>query len=325
MNRTNRIARPLCRDNINVLTYNCHEAYQTSQARIDYNFYAAKYEGHKIWREEFRPKPYNYFEIEYIPANLDFDVAISHQKFGGYQFLAPLAQQFQIPLISIEHTASMPFWSKARKEYLASIRGDLNVFISSWSIRHWGFSPNDPTVRVIHHGIETDTFTPGEIEFNERSDKPLVVCNDFINRDFCINSSDFFKITEGLNPKIVGHTEGLSEPAKDTEELVSFYQGHKFYINTARLSPIPTAVLEAMSCGCCVISVNDCAVPEFITSGYNGMLCDNNQEMRAMLEYLMKNPSKAEELGNNARQTMVEKYNIDIFAQNWKDVIGELV
>lgn len=320
------ICRQLTKQNINILTVNCHEAYQTAQCETGYNFYAPKYEGYKIWREEFRKKPNNYYELNYFPPELDFDIVLSHQKFGGFQYLYPISKQYKLPLISLEHTCRMKHFNDNTIKELKKMSGEINTFISDWSVENWGYSHNDPTVRVIKHGIATDTFKPNKlIPFSERRNNILVVANDAKNRDFCLGTEQFLRVTKDLERSIIGYCPGFSEPAKNLEDLVSKYQTHKIYVNNTTLSPIPTSVLEAMSSGMAVITTNTCAIPEFITDGYNGIFCNTDDEFKTAIKLLMNDTAMAEELGKRARETIVEKFNIDEFVNNWKKVIGELV
>jgi hypothetical protein len=332
MNHTRQICRKLTRDNINILTCPTHEAFETGLTRTGYEFYAALHPSVKTWDEKYRPKPSNYHLINYIPPYMDIDVALSQNKFGQFQIIAPIAMQNKIPLISLEHTLPPPNWGYAIREQVKMLRGDLNVFISDFSVEQWGFSHNDPTVKVVKHGIDTKVFNnkqpvyhPATLEVINRQNKILTVANDFINRDWCLNYSQFCEVTKGLEPTVVGATPGLSEPASDIYDLVRQYKTHRIYLNTAHVSPIPTSLLEAMACGCAVVSCKTAAIPDYVEHGVNGFLAETTEQMKEYIKQLMNDEALATELGDNAAKTIQDKYNIDIFANNWKKVIEELV
>ena len=82
---------------------------------------------------------------------------------------------------------------------------------------------------------------------------------------------------------MVGDTPGLSEPAASTEGLVATYQNSRIFLNTSTISPVPTALMEAMSCGCAVVSTATCMIPEVIEHGVNGFITNDTQEMKQYL------------------------------------------
>jgi glycosyltransferase involved in cell wall biosynthesis len=62
-------------------------------------------------------------------------------------------------------------------------------------------------------------------------------------------------------------------------------------------------------------------IPEIIEHNYNGLLSNDPKELRTYLEELLANPEKARELGDNARKTIVEKFNLDRFVKTWNNVL----
>tara|TARA_B100000287_G_C20280663_1_gene641863 strand:+ start:149 stop:364 length:216 start_codon:yes stop_codon:yes gene_type:complete len=66
-------------------------------------------------------------------------------------------------------------------------------------------------------------------------------------------------------------------------------------------------------------------IPEIIENGKNGLVSNNPQELRGCLELLLKNQDLAKELGDNARKTIVEKYNLERFVNNWNNILHSTV
>jgi glycosyltransferase involved in cell wall biosynthesis len=199
---------------------------------------------------------------------------------------------------------------------MRNMKGDINVFISEFSRDAWSMNGN-----VIHHGIDSNTFKPTDIAKN---DTILTVANDFVNRDYCLNYNGWKRITSGLNTKLVGDTEGLSKAAESVDELVKEYNSCGVYLNTSTLSPIPTSLLEAMSCGCAVVSTATCMIPEIIKNGENGFISNNEEELRSYIDYLLNNPEEREKLGNNARQTVIDKFSEYEFIQKWNELFDKV-
>lgn len=313
-------------DKFNILTAATHEAYETNLSKTDANFYALGHDNFKGWNTKFREIPDNYILLDkskgtkQLPKAVDFDFVLSQNKFGQFQILAPLAKQLHLPLISLEHTLPVPFWNRRVLQEASQMRGDINVFISSHSIGEWGFDNTDPSVRVIRHGINTDEFIDKK---QERKNVLLSIVNDWVNRDWCCGFESWKIITEGLPVQVYGDTKGLSLPTQSIEHLIDVYNEHSVFLNTSTLSPIPTVLMEAMSCGCAIVTTGTCMIPEVVEHGYNALVSNNLDELRKYCVHLLNEPEYARELGTNARKTILEKFNVNKFVGEWNSIFEE--
>jgi glycosyltransferase involved in cell wall biosynthesis len=331
MNPVNSILRRATRkpgEPLNVLTTCTHERVESNIARSGHNFFAYQHPSVKTWNEQYAKIPANYHILNasraehQIPPDVaeKLDVVLAQNKFGSYQLLAPMARRLNLPLVVIEHTAPVPQWGEKRLLSLKQMRGDLNVFISHWSVERWGWDPNDPSVRVIEHGIDTDLFEPADVE---RETNILSVVNDWKNRDWCCGYSLWEGVTRGLKVRVVGDTPGLSKPAGSTRELVGHYQHARIFLNTSLISPVPTSLMEAMACGAACVSTATCHIPRVLTHGHDGLLSNDPKELRSFCELLLKDEKLAKELGENARRTILEKFSLARFVANWDKVLRE--
>ena len=291
----------------NILTFDTHERYQSQLCKTGHDFYSFRYDNCKVWDENYAKRPENYYVL---PNNtifnwLDFDFILTQSKFGQFQATQNINQTLSLPVLSLEHTLPISSWPKQQTEAFRKMEGDINVFISDYSAKEWNMSED---YKVIKHSVDSKLFCPGEWE---RKNQVLSVANDFINRDYCLNYQGWQRVTEGFPVRVVGDTPGLSEPAKDVSELVKEYQTSSVFFNSSTISPVPTSLVEAMSCGCAVVSTATCMIPEIIENGKNGLISNDPQELRGFLELLLKDKDLAKELGDNARKTIVEKYNLE--------------
>lgn len=306
------------RDKLNILCADTHEAYQTNLCMTGHNFYSLPHESFKKWNSNYRPIPKNYFQLSNgIPTGLGIDLVLSQNKFGQFQQLANIAAKLNVPLLSLEHTLPIPAWPQNIREACKNMRGHHNVFISEYSIGQWGFL-QDETVSIVHHGINTDEFKPLN---DNRENRILCVVNDWINRDWCCNFQTFHRTAADLPVMVVGDTPGLSKPASSVSELISEYQKSRIFYNTSTISPVPTALMEAMSCGCAVVSTATCMIPELIQHGQNGLISNDENELRKFLLQLLENPDMAKSLGENARKTIEKRFNLEKFVYNWNEVL----
>lgn len=305
---------------INIISISTHERYETGLCKANVEIWSYEGQPFKTWNSTYAPKPDNYHLIQIannypLPRGVDFDCVLA-QCNGHFQFLQPLARELHLPIIKLEHTLPVPEWPISYLEQFKNMRGDINLFISEFSRAKWGWSENEAD--VIHHGIDTEIFNDFDLP---RIPRVLSVCNDWINRDWCCGFNIWKNSMEGLPVFPVGATPGLSEPAKDVEELVNFYNTSQVFVNTSLISPVPTALLEAMSCGCACVTTNTCMIPEIVVDGHNGFLCSDTQSLREKTELCLSDPDLCKQLGQNARQTVIDKFGMDKFVNNWNNIL----
>lgn len=308
---------------LNILTFPTHERYQSGLAKTNAMFYMVRAEGIKDWNAIYARLPLNHILLDpskgdrQLPPEVDFDLVFSQNKFGQFQIAKKFARALHLPLVSLEHTLPMLQWSPEQLAQLKSMRGDINVFISEFSREKWGWNPEEAD--VIHHGIDTEEFSPNENLVDKKS-QVLSVVNDWKNRDWCCGFKFWEAATKGHPTVMVGDTPGLSKPAKNTAELVYRYRESDVFVNTSLISPVPTALLEAMSCGCAVVSTATCMIPEVIESGRNGILCKDPAEMNEAIKVLLKDQQLRRHLGERARQTILDRFSLDQFVSRWNDI-----
>jgi len=258
-----------------------------------------------------------------VPPWLSFDMILSQHKAGQFQIANEIAQQLQLPLISMEHRLPMPD-NPGEIAAGASLIGDINVFVSEYQQQAWGF-PQDFGY-VNHTGIDTDMFIPPKEDF-KREPWALSVVNDWINRDWCCGFTFWREVTGFPSPapmvpyRILGDTPGLSQVAPDIPTLVNFYQRASVYLNTSTVSTLPTVILEAMACGCPVVSTDTCLIPKIIIEhGVNGFVGSTPEELRRHTHELLHNPILAKKIGDAGRKTIQDKFSQGRFVRKWNEI-----
>ena len=84
-------------------------------------------------------------------------------------------------------------------------------------------------------------------------------------------------------------------------------------------------MLEAMACGCAVVSTATCEIPNIIEHGVNGYISNDEAELRGFIQELLDNPEKAKAMGLKARQTIEEKFSEERFVDEWNTIFDQTV
>ena len=303
----------------NILTFPTHERYASNWSSMSHTFYLYHAEGIKTWNSIYAPLPANHIllngelGVNQIPPEIDFDLILSQNKFGQFQLAKQLSRLLCLPILSIEQTLPMTDWPKDYISQVKQMKGNVNAFISEYSREKWGWTSHE--AEVVHHGIDANRFA-----FNKQEGrKPVVlsVCNDWINRDIPCGFKAWEEASKDLPVKVLGDTPGLSKPASSLEELVNAYQTSQVFLNTSQVSPIPTSLLEAMSCGCAIVSSATCMIPEVIRHGENGFLGQTPEELNYYCKELLNDKRLAQKFGESARRTVEEKFSLPSFLSKW--------
>lgn len=310
----------MTKDKYNIITFPTHERLESDLCRTGHDFYAFSGENMKTWDTSYAPVPDNYYILpkDSVMQGIDYDFIFANSKFGHLQIAYNIARTWNIPIVSMECTVPTPNMTKDHINQMRQLTGDLNVFLTEYSKKEWNI---DKDSVVIPHGINTDIFKPNKDI--KQAPHALSVVNDYVNRDYCCNYSGWQRITEGLDTRLVGNTEGLSKPAESIEELVKEYQTAQVFLNTSTFSPVPTSMLEAMACGCAVVTTATCEIPEIIDHGKNAFMSNDEEELKGFINELIKNDHLRHDVGQAARNTILEKYSMDVFLKNWNQLFAK--
>lgn len=314
-------------DKLNILVIGCtHERYEQTLCLTGHNFYCFK--NGKAWDYDYGKKPDNYILIDDIPFALELDLILLHTSCERVKIAYDLRNFFNIPIL--RHTHILPdirYDVKNQIDTFKQIKVDFNTFISEYNMKAWGYNYNNAA--VVNHGLNTDFWCENLI--NDRNNYLLSVVNLWPHRDWACgwnlwkNVVSFDGKQSSLPIKIVGKNDGLSKPAASIEDLRNEYYKAKIFLNTSLHSPVPMSLLEAMACGCAVVSTDTCMIPEIIKHGYNGLLGNNAEKLKTHCMSLLYDNDLSNELGKNAQDTIKNLYNINKFVNQWNNIFERVV
>jgi glycosyltransferase involved in cell wall biosynthesis len=325
-------------EKLNILTFATHERYEEVLCETGHNFYSLKWG--KEWDTTYAPVPKNYHIIDEIPNWLDIDLVLSHTSCNRIQVAHDLLSGVQgehgklsVPILRHCHVLpDIRFDTKQEVTAFGEIPVDANSFISNFNRDAWGFSKKCECCghednSVVEHGIDTEFWCPSDGTVPEIKGC-LSVVNEFPTRDWCCGFELWKTVVKNVSHFMVGKCTthpGFSEPARTREELRSYYQRARLFLNTSLHSPVPTVMMEAMSCGCPVVTTGTCMIPEIIEHGVNGIIANDASDLKFWCRELLDKPDLARKIGEAGRKTIEEKYNLSKFVEGWNKLLYKTI
>jgi glycosyltransferase involved in cell wall biosynthesis len=207
------------------------------------------------------------------------------------------------------------------------------------------------SVKVIYNGVDANRFNPNtetaylRKEWNIPENSPVIGMIGRVNRwkgqnDFLQAANILLKKHTDLYVAFVGSSfEGeewreqelrenidkspykdriiFSEYRKDVESIHSLFD--VFVLPSTNPDPLPTVVLEAMSCGKPVVGYRHGGICEMVKDGYNGLLADvnNPKDLAEKIDTILSNSEMRETMGEHSRSRLLEKFSYASYVNNF--------
>lgn len=107
-------------------------------------------------------------------------------------------------------------------------------------------------------------------------------------------------------------------------EIHDYYRAAALFVNTSDYEGFPNTFLEAWRYETPVLSLHH-DVDDVLSDGTAGALVGSQEKLMHLTKELMRNKSKRAELGNSARNHMVENYSIEQIVDEYERVFQSLV
>ena len=313
---------------LNILTVNRHTGYLYKLSNIGHRWNVLA-----EWEQYNQPLPANFELTDWATARHDFgkfDVVIGHSIWRDVARFLPYCVRYRKPYIQIIHgRRARSGFSRSRLRRLAKnsyssviLRALVNlgwvriVFISPYARCDWGFRGV-----TINQGIPVDEMGP----YDGTEVSLLTVGNTLHREHFAFD--ELMQIRAQVPVRIVGVNPQIPGcgPAKNWEELRSFYRRNRAYLNLTREPEAGhnLALLEAMASGMPVISLKHPSSP--VRNGENGFLVENVSEAVERANQLLADQDLARELGSNARETVAREFSLSVFRERWNELLARSV
>jgi len=310
---------------LRIVTTACHERYQSNLARTQHDFWLIPSPERKEWVNHYAPMPRNMRMITEPPTACD--LLLSNTPAQARGVFAQMSTALRVPHITMNHCMAcalpkVPSESEKRAWRMAD-PSDYRVWITHEQQRDWGYEDDDRS-RVILHGVDHNFFRG----WNPQAKKVLVVGNDLIRRGQVMGWDLIVESLDGLPVTFVGDTlwpdgRRFSSPAPNLGALLRSYQTHAVFVNTARMSTISTAMLEAMCVGMPVVTCEAPSIRDYFQHEEHLIICKTAKEIRVAVTFLLANEEESMRLGSNARKAIIQQFNLARFIKEWNQLFEE--
>jgi len=138
---------------------------------------------------------------------------------------------------------------------------------------------------------------------------------------------EFIQIGGGDEAKDkLNELEVLVQPQIDHKSLINFYYSADVIVSSSTSESFGKVLVEANACGKPVVATATTGAKEIIQDGYNGFLVPigDTQALANKILYLLNNPNKAKEMGENGKKLVREKFsdNTKKIIQFWRQLVG---
>ena len=309
---------------LRILTLPTHEGYQSLLDKTGHTFYMLTGNNIKNWDHHTRKLPPNHALLPHEPNSGNcmipnrFDLVLCQNR-QYFDMMNRIANDFGVPILTLDHTEPPPGMKPSQQRQWLASRAKTAIYITDHNKSSCQGGEGDI---VIPHGIDTDLFQG----WNSKEKQVLSVVNHYRSREVFCGFSIWEQITKnGIPTKVIGDNPGWTQSINDPAALVAEIAKSRVFLNTSLYSPVPLSMLEAMAVGCPVVSTAKQEIPNIITNGVNGFISNNVQELTNYCNLLLDNQDLARKIGEAGRQTILERFNITNFVENWNNVFKTTV
>jgi len=309
---------------LKILTWHTHGSYLLYLTQAPHDFHVlsrpgrpagyAGRSGHLPWGGNVHDLPADEAKRQRFDCILFQDDA----QFLEDQFQLLTPAQRRLPKIYLEHDTPRPH--PVDSLHPVDDPDVLLVHVTHFNRLMWD-NGRTPT-KVIDHGV----IDPG-YRYGGELERGLVVVNDIATRGRRLGLDVYEAARKQVPLDLVGLRSeaagGLGEVLHG--DLPGFSARYRFFFNPIRWTSMGLGVIEAMMTGLPIVALATTEMTTVIRNGVNGFVDTNVDALVDRMKLLLATPPEARELGERARATALERFNIRRFVADWNDAFAEVV
>jgi hypothetical protein len=168
---------------------------------------------------------------------------------------------------------------------------------------------------VVEHSVAIDPAA----RYRGTATRGITIVNGMQHRPRIAGWDLFLAAREHVPLDIAGmETEefgGLGDiPYRDLHRRMAEY---RFLFSPMRYTSLPLAVIEAMTIGMPVVALATTELPTVVEHGHSGFVSCDLQALIEGMRFLLRHPTEARRMGENARRVAQVRFGLDRFVRDW--------
>jgi glycosyltransferase involved in cell wall biosynthesis len=309
---------------LRILTWHIHGSYLYYLTQAPHEFYLpTKPDQSEGYGGKLRGMEWG-DNVHDIPANQvreqEFDCILfqSRRNYLQDQFEILSEKQRQLPKIYLEHDP--PREHPTDTQHVVDDPNVLLVHVTHFNQLVW--NNNQTSTCVIEHGVKVP-----DLRYTGSIPKGIVVANGLRTRGRRMGADIFQQVRQLIPLDLVGMDSrslgGLGEVAHD--QLPMFQARYRFFFHPARYTSLGLAVCEAMMVGLPIVGLATTELVSVIDNGVSGYIETNLSHLILGMQELLKNPEKARQMGDAAREQARSRFNIQRFIEDWNQAFEQVM
>jgi len=205
---------------------------------------------------------------------------------------------------------------------------------SSWTKRFALDAIPDARVDVLHYGVDTEVFSPGDkAEARQRLGIPedqIVILGGAVNlQDSRKGGAYLERLLERLGDQVHGVVLGANSAGIAGAQAIGLlwsprnirliYRAADIFVNTSLDEAFGQMMLEAAACGLPIVAFDTGGVADISRPGINALLVPvgDTEGLIKATESLVHDPAARERFGNEGRRIAVNEFSLAHQAENW--------
>ena len=221
-------------------------------------------------------------------------------------------------------------------------KGGIPLVVNShWTKRFAQDAIPDANIGVVHYGVDTDLFSPGDkMDARRRLGIPedrVVILGGAVNlqdaRKGGVHLQTLFErlgkqahgIVLGANSDGIAGAQGLGLIVSQRKVRL-IYRAADIFVNTSLDEAFGQMMLEAAACGLPVVAFDVGGVADICREGINALLVPAGDTVKLIraTESLIHNPAARECFGNEGRKIAVNEFSLARQAETWTEYLRQL-
>jgi glycosyltransferase involved in cell wall biosynthesis len=304
---------------LKIFTWHIHGSYLYYLAQGDYDIYIPTDDsGREGYCGRGRTFPFEDNVVE-VPAaevkQMDFDCILfqTNTNYLSDQFEILSEDQRKLPGVYVEHDP--PWKDPVDTTHIVTDPNVVVVHVTHFNKLMW-HNHHGP-VRVIEHGV---TVPNKGVRYRGDIERGIVVVNHLHQRGRKLGADLFEEIKKEVPLDLVGM--GTADYGGNGEvlhpQLPDYISRYRFFFNPIRYTSLGLAVCEAMMIGMPVVGLATTEYVTVIDNGVSGFLHTNPHLLIDAMKVLLSDRTLALEMGRQARQTALRRFDINRFTSEWK-------